>query len=128
MKKGIVYDKITLDDSVKIEDIIGPSGPLDRFYAEVAKAKKLAITEGIKANSIIINKNYVKIPELAVQNVGLLPPMICGLNMYFTVDDLPEGYSFAILEKPEPKKNTVEISVDDYNALKDILSRYEKEK
>jgi hypothetical protein len=63
-----------------------------------------------------------------VDGIRTLPPMICGLNMYFTVDELPEGYSFAVLERPEHKKNTVEISIDDYNKLKDILSRYEKEK
>ena len=27
-----------------------------------------------------------------------IPPMICGMNAYFTKNDLPEGYSFAMFE------------------------------
>lgn len=53
--------------------------------------------EKIKANSIVINKRFVKTPRLFVNNMEL-PPMICGLECYFTDNELPEDYSFAVIE------------------------------
>ena len=65
-----------------------------------------AIREGIKANSIVINKNMVKVPGM----VGVWPTMICGLNCYVTADDLPDGYSFAVVEdENKPKTNADRI-------------------
>lgn len=77
----------------------------DSFVEVVAKAYNRAIQEGIEANSIIINTNMVKVPATWISNgcggAIELPPMVCGLNAYFTKDELPEGYSFAVFQGPD---------------------------
>ena len=74
----------------------------ENLYKEVQKAMEHALREGIKANSMVINTNMVKVPATWIHDgVGgaiQLPPMICGLDVYCTKNELPEGYSFAIFE------------------------------
>ena len=85
---------------------------LDDSWVELMKsiheAMDEAKKEGIKANSIVINENMVKVRPFLAQSgimVHPYPPMICGLNVYFDSKNLPDGYSFAVLEgvdrKPE---------------------------
>ena len=77
----------------------------NRFIDMVKKAYTQAIREGIKVNSILINKNMVKVPATWIKNgcgsAIELPPMLCGLNVFLTKDELPEGYSFALLQGPD---------------------------
>ena len=77
----------------------------DSFIESVQKATAQAIADGIKANSILINKNMVRVPEFGMQLSNghgvMMPRMICGLNVYLTKDELPEGCAFAVLECPE---------------------------
>lgn len=76
----------------------------DRFIELVKKATAQAMNEGIKANSIVINENMVRVPETWIwspMGAHKLPNMICGLNVYLTTNELPENYAFAILEGPE---------------------------
>lgn len=71
----------------------------ETFYNLLCKSLKAACREGIKANSIVINENMVKVSEHFNPNVRrICPTMICGLNVCFTKDELPENYSFAIFE------------------------------
>ena len=74
----------------------------DSFFESVRKATAQAIAEGIEANSIIINENMVRVPDFGmILPTGegiIMPRMICGLNVYLTKDELPENYSFAVLE------------------------------
>jgi hypothetical protein len=75
----------------------------ESFYELVKKAVAQAMNDGIKANSIVINEKMVKVPETWIRTpLGAreLPRMICGLNVYLTTDELPENYSFAVLEGP----------------------------
>jgi hypothetical protein len=76
----------------------------DTFLEFVQKVTAQAMSEGIKANSIVINENMVRVPELTFSdcfgNVRTVPRMICGLNVYLTTKELPEGYSFAVMEGP----------------------------
>ena len=75
----------------------------EQFYKLVKKATAQALSEGIKANSIVINENMVRVPETWIDTpfgARKLPNMICGLNVYLTTNELPEGYSFAVLEGP----------------------------
>ena len=76
----------------------------DTFLEFVQKVTAQAMSEGIKANSIVINENMVRVPEFTfcdcMGSVRTVPKMICGLNVHFTKDELPEGYSFAVLEGP----------------------------
>ena len=76
----------------------------ERFFDAVKAVTAQVIKEGIKANSIIINKNMVRVPETRFYNpLGVaftLPNMICGLNVYVTKDELPDNYSFAVFKAP----------------------------
>lgn len=76
----------------------------DKFVDFVKKVTAQAMSEGIKANSIVINENMVRVSEFtfcdSMGGVRTVPKMICGLNMHFTKDELPENYSFAVLEGP----------------------------
>ena len=70
----------------------------------IAKARKEALARNIEANSVIINENMVEVPETWYHDgfaTRGLSPMICGLNVYFTKDELPDGYTFAVLKGPE---------------------------
>ena len=77
----------------------------DSFVDIVKKAYAEAMREGIKVNSIVINKNMVKIPEFPMElpmgGAVMMPPMFCGLNVYLTKDELPETYSFALVQGPD---------------------------
>ena len=72
------------------------------FYERIIDAQREAFKRGIVANSIIINENMCEVkPEWFRTDYGpayQLPPMICGMNVYFTKHDLPENYSFAVLD------------------------------
>jgi len=74
----------------------------DSFVDRVREAYNCAIREGIEVNSIIINENIVKVPATWIRTAcGTaieLPPMVCGLNAYFTKDELPKTYSFALVK------------------------------
>jgi hypothetical protein len=75
----------------------------------IAEARDAAFREGIKANSIIINKNLVKYPGgffgFGTGNaVSCLPPMICGLEVHGTKTELPEDYAFAIFEATQTER------------------------
>ena len=76
----------------------------ESFYELVKKATAKAFSEGINANSILINENMVRVPEFGMRlptgRSVMVPKMICGLNAYLTKDELPENYAFAVFEGP----------------------------
>lgn len=82
---------------------------MKKFMDHVLEAKKAAIKENIKVNSIMLNENMVKVKPFLIPHsryspaATFMPPMICGLNVYFTADELPDGYSFALVEGAERK-------------------------
>lgn len=81
-------------------------GSNESFIGLVRKTYAEAMREGIEANSIVINKNMVKVPEFGTMIRGhgvIIPTMFCGLNVYLTKDDLPEMYSFALVNGPESR-------------------------
>ena len=94
---------------------------IKEFMDAIKEAQNLAVKENIQANAIIINEKYVKVAPWAMQQatggLNLMPPMICGLDMHFTIDELPDNYSFAILEKPK--------RVDESNKTQSIISELE---
>lgn len=72
------------------------------YIKTVREAHARAISEGIQANAIVINRNMVKVPETWVagtdgRTITSLPEMICGLNIIWTMDELPDNYSFALM-------------------------------
>lgn len=96
---------ITIVQKIDIPDHLVDSQNLpntyDDFVELIHKATHEAFRNGIKANSIIINENMVRVPSTLIGlpgSFGQLPEMICGLNVYWTKDELPENYSFAVLD------------------------------
>ena len=70
----------------------------------ILDARREAFKKHIEVNSVIINTNMVEVPGDLISDgssIWGVPPMICGLYAYFTKDELPEGYSFAILKGPK---------------------------
>ena len=86
-------DKLLITPDDTMEEING------RCYELLRAALAEATRNGIKANSIVINKNMVRVPE----SFGQWPEMICGLHCFFTADELPDGYAFSIQHAPEKK-------------------------
>lgn len=96
---------------------------------KIREAQRLAEIEQIKANAIVINKNFVKTPKLYVHNKGtisVLPPMICGLEVYFTDNELPDNYSFAILDAGQTERDRL-VSNTRYETTREILDKVDKE-
>jgi len=92
---------------------------------KIREAQRLAEIEQIKANAIVINENFVKTPKLYVYNKGtasVLPPMICGLEMYFTDNELPDNYSFAILDAGQTERDRL-VSDTRYEIAKEIFAK-----
>ena len=72
---------------------------IDRIY----EAKELAYQQHIRANAIIINENFVRVPEKRIGN-AVYPPMICGLEMHYTKAELPDNTMFAVCEVRETER------------------------
>ena len=75
---------------------------INEFIDRINEAQALAYQQHIQANSIIINENFVKVPEKLVGNREY-PPMICGLEMHFTKAELPDNVMFAVCEARETR-------------------------
>lgn len=92
-----VYKKVELTR----EDVIGESRKtLEDLLME---SYKHALHEGIKANTVILDKNFCKVNGFGFLIGGWdykrFPPMICGMEIRGISDgELPEGYDFAVLE------------------------------
>lgn len=69
----------------------------------INEAQALAYQQHIQANAIIINENFVKVPEKWIGNKGY-PPMICGLEMHYTKAELPDNTMFAVCEVRETER------------------------
>ena len=98
-----------MDKQKQIEEITDKDElELSKSFQEmVMEAVKHAFKEGIKANSIIINKDFVMVKKAWINNgfsYSELPDMICGLEVYLTDDELPDNYSFAVLERDKTER------------------------
>ena len=83
--------------------------PKKSIYDLVVEARHEAIRNGIKANSIVINRDLVRVPE----EPCAYPEMICGLKCHITTKELPEDYAFAVLHDPRQNcKEELSIPVD----------------
>lgn len=102
-------------DYIKVNDVIEEynDDPLRElketfkgFADAVFEARNKALKEGIKANTVIIDEHFAKVNAFDFvfgRDVMHLPPMICGLEVQVS-DELPDGYSFAVLEAPETER------------------------
>ena len=91
---------------------------------KIKEAQKIAVKENIKANSIQISKDFVKIPRTVTTNnncVSITPPMICGLKAYIDMEDeLPEEYAFALFQ--DDTEDNIVKSIE-HDKAKEILIR-----
>lgn len=92
---------------------------IDRIY----EAKELAHQQHIRANAIIINENFVRVPEKMIGN-AVYPPMICGLEMHYTKAELPDNTMFAVCEvrETERKKAIRQAKKDLCEKIKDYIN------
>lgn len=75
-----------------------------KFFDLILNCQHEAFKEGIQANSVLINTNMVRVsghPTRTIRGYSMLPTMFCGMNVYLTDNELPDGYSFAVFEGPD---------------------------
>lgn len=83
---------------------------INELMDRINEAQALAYQQHIQANAIIINENFVKVPEVIVRDRDhifsdkIYPPMICGLEMHFTKAELPDNTMFAVCEVRETER------------------------
>lgn len=107
-KNDIIFKK---KDYLRDTDVL--TEPKESLADMLFRARKAAIKRGIEANSVFINTHMVEVPETWISD-GFrraleLPPMICGMYAYFTKDELPDGYTFAVAKGPEHKTRLEEF-------------------
>lgn len=100
---------------------------------KIAEARTLALQEGIKANTVLINEKYAKVNAFPYLG-GIFPAMICGLEVYNT-DELPDGYAFAVVQAPQTARELYEVQIRNkiskdllqelYKKIKDLAKEYE---
>ena len=81
------------------EEIMNINELIDR----INEAQALAYQQHIQANAIIINENFVRVPEKLMGNKEY-PSMICGLEMHYTKAELPDNTMFAVCEVRETER------------------------
>lgn len=128
--REIKYVKVPLER----DDIL--EAPKESFFEMVRKAQIEAFKEGIKANTIAINENMVKVEAFPFSGIGGLglrfaPTMFCGMNVVLTKDEFPDGYSFAVFEGSENRLAQFEAigmepaelqkAADLYRKIKEVL-------
>lgn len=76
---------------------------INELMDRIHEAQALAFQQHIQANAIIINENFVRVPEKMIGN-SICPPMICGLEMHYTKAELPDNTMFAVCEVRETER------------------------
>ena len=76
---------------------------VNELINRINEAQLLAYQQHIKANAIIINENFVRVPEKLMGNKEY-PPMICGLETHYTKAELPDNTMFAVCEVRETER------------------------
>ena len=76
---------------------------INELINRINEAQELAYQQHIQANAIIINENFVRVPEKMMGNAEY-PPMICGLETHYTRAELPDNAMFAVCEVMETER------------------------
>lgn len=111
---------------ITVDDVIEESA--QSLSDMIAEANAKALKEGIKANTVIIDERFAKVNAFDFvfgRDVMHLPPMICGLEVQVS-DELPDGYSFAVLEAPETERERL-IRKAKSEAAREICCKIEEE-
>lgn len=73
----------------------------------IMEARKQALKEDIKANTVMISKRLAKVNRFIhiFGNGGYadFPPLICGLEAFVT-DEMPEEFAFGLVEAPTTQR------------------------
>ena len=131
MEKYIKLDKIEPlpIDTIKCDDVISDAHKTLEEWISEAYFK--ALHEGIKANTVIINEHFAKVNEFPLtfgMSTSLLPPMICGLQVYVS-RDLPDGYDFGLVEAPMTEREAIafnakrEVAREIFEEIEELLKR-----
>lgn len=96
---------------------------INELINRINEAQALAYQQHIKANAIIINENFVSVPEKLMGDKEY-PPMICGLEMHYTKAELPDNAMFAVCEvrETEREKAIRQAKKDLCNKIKDYIN------
>lgn len=94
---------------------------INELMDRINEAQALAYQQHIQANAIVINENFVKVPEKMVGN-AVCPPMICGLEMHFTKAELPDNTMFAVCEVRETARQKA-IRLAKQEAIRDFAEK-----
>lgn len=76
---------------------------INELMDRINEAQALAFQQHIQANAIIINENFIYVPEEWIGNKEY-PSMICGLEMHYTKAELPDKTMFAVCEVRETER------------------------
>lgn len=76
---------------------------INELINRINEAQELAYQQHIQANAIIINENFIYVPEIWIGNKEH-PSMICGLEMHYTKAELPDNTMFAVCEVRETER------------------------
>ena len=76
---------------------------INELINRINEAQELAYQHNIQANAIIINENFIYVPEIWIGNKEY-PSMICGLEMHYTKAELPDNTMFAVCEVRETER------------------------
>ena len=120
MRKYVTLDKVEPmnADTLRGNDVIQEA--TKTFEEWVREAYFKALHEGIKANTVIINEHFAKVNEFPLTlgySASLLPPMLCGLQVYVS-RDLPDGYDFGLVEAPMTEREAIA-----YEARRDVARK-----
>lgn len=94
----------------------------------IREAQKEALKRQIRANTIFINKSFAVTNQFAVaigrRSGGIVPPMIMGMRMVLTENELPEEYAFAITEVDEAQLMTEQEKAIRRSEREKVLSEF----
>lgn len=127
--REIKYVKVPMERDDVLE------APKESFFEMIRKAQNEAFKEGIKANTIAINENMVKVEAFQFSGIGgrglrFAPTMFCGMNVFLTKDELPDGYSFAVLEGPDNRLaqfESIGMEPDELRKAADLYRKIKEE-
>ncbi len=115
---------------VTSDDVIGEA--TTTLMDIIHEARKKAIQEGIMANTVLIDKHWAKVNAFDTIfgcDLFSLPPMICGLELRVS-DELPEGYSLAVVEAKETERERIvrqaktEVAREIFEEIENIFGKH----
>jgi hypothetical protein len=105
---------------------------MNNIVEAIVKARELAIKEGIRANTVLIDEEFARVLPFGIEN-NIYPPMICGLKAEIC-KDIPEEMGIVVFESDMREKELVEVvrcskckygGIDDPDFPNQYLCRYD---